>query len=123
MIPASGMERINALVTQSIGDGVMDAAVGIRYEQFLRPEEKQWDEWMEGQARKISQALDTLEMWRGAKIQEMHIGSISVAAALGYLDFRQPDLGWREGRPVLTQMLATFSKRTSMVESDPEKPT
>ena len=58
MFPADGIDRVNALVTQSIGDGIMDAAVGIRYEQALRPEEKQWDHWMDGQFRKISQSLD-----------------------------------------------------------------
>ncbi|MEM7215653.1 MAG: glutathione S-transferase N-terminal domain-containing protein [Pseudomonadota bacterium] len=121
MIPHDGMERINSLVAQSIGDGIMDAAVGIRYEQALRPEEKQWDEWLDGQFRKISQSLDVLENWRGARIQDMHIGSIAVASALSYLDFRQPQFEWREGRPVLTQMLATFSERTSMIETDPQK--
>ena len=46
MIPEQGIERVNVLVAQSIGDGLMDAAVAVRYEQFLRPEEKQWDTWM-----------------------------------------------------------------------------
>lgn len=121
MIPENGSDRINALVTQSIGDGIMDAALGIRYEQALRPEEKQWDEWIDGQFGKISKSLDVLETWRGSRIQDMHIGSIAVAAALSYLDFRQPQYDWREGRPVLTQMLETFSKRTSMIETDPQK--
>ncbi|MEM7069865.1 MAG: glutathione S-transferase N-terminal domain-containing protein [Pseudomonadota bacterium] len=120
MIPESGMERINALVTQSIGDGIMDATVGIRYEQALRPEEKQWDKWLDGQFVKISKSLDVLETWRGARIQDVHIGSISIASALGYLDLRQPQFEWREGRPVLTQMLATFSERSSMVLTAPK---
>lgn len=122
LIPASGMERTNALVTEALGDGIMEAAVGIRYELALRPKEKQWDEWTDGQFRKITQALDTLEMWRGAKLPEIHIGSIAVVSALGYLDFRFPDFDWRTDRPVLTQMFATFSKRKSMIESNPEKP-
>ncbi|MGI9350065.1 MAG: glutathione S-transferase N-terminal domain-containing protein [Rhizobiaceae bacterium] len=121
MIPEEGMERINALVAQSIGDGLMDAAVGIRYEQFLRPEEKQWDEWIDGQFRKISQSLDVLESWRGGRMQDIHIGSIAVASALSYMDFRHGQFDWRESRPVLTQMLATFSQRASMQETDPEK--
>jgi len=121
MLPASGADRINVQVAQSIGIGIMDAAVGIRYEQAYRPEEKQWDKWMDGQFHKITKALDVLETWRGGRIQDMHIGSITIAAALGYLDFRHSQLNWREGRPVLTQMYETFSKRTSMMETDPEK--
>jgi len=114
------MRKYNALVTQSTADGIMDAAVSIRYEQAVRPEDKQWDQWIEAQFRKIDSALDFLEHWRPARLQDIHIGSITVASALGYLDFRQPQHDWREGRPVLAQMYATFSKRTSMLESDPE---
>ncbi len=121
LLPASGMERYNVLVTQSIGDGIMDAAVASRYEKALRPEGKQWDGWVDAQVEKIVKALDTLEMWRGARLPEVHIGSISVACALGYLDYRFSDLDWRKERPILTQMLDTFSKRTSMKVSDPAK--
>ena len=120
LIPESGTERINALTTQAMGDGILDAAVGTRYELFLRPQDKQWQEWVDGQMRKVIQSLDVLETWRGAKLQDIHIGSITIAAALGYLDFRQPDLGWRQGRPILTQMYETFSQRTSMLETTPE---
>ncbi len=120
MIPPNGTERMNVLVTQSLGDGVMDAAVGIRYEQALRPAEKQWQDWMDGQFAKIERSLGVLETWRGARIQNMHLGSISVACALAYLDFRHPQFDWRENRPVLTQMLATFSQRSSMINTRPE---
>ena len=120
MIPVDGMDRYNVLVAQSIGDGIMDAAVGMRYEGFLRPEEKQWDVWLEGQRSKITRALDVLETWRPARLQDIHLGSISVASALAYLDFRQPEFDWRDGRPVITQMLATFSARKSMTETVPE---
>ena len=112
--------RWNTLVTQSIGNGIMEAAVGVRYEQALRPQEHQWDVWMNGQFAKIDKALDVLETWRGARIQDMHIGSITVACALAYLDFRHGDRDWRDGRPVLTQMLDTFSRRTSMLQTRPE---
>lgn len=120
MIPAEGIERINILTTQAIGDGILEAAVGVRYETFLRPEEKQWDQWVDGQMLKVGQALDSLETWRGAKLQDIHLGSITIASALGYLDFRQPDYDWRSGRPVLTQMYETFSQRTSMIETKAE---
>jgi hypothetical protein len=117
MLPADGMERYNTLVCQAMGDGIMETAVAIRYEQALRPKEYQWDVWMDAQQKKIVQALDVLETWRAGRLQDIHLGSISVASALSYLDFRQPDFNWREGRPVLTQMLATFTKRESMLKT------
>ena len=75
---------------------------------------------MKAQQTKIVQALDVLETWRAGHIQDVHMGSIAVASALSYLDFRQPDFDWRQGRPVLTQMLATFSERESMKNSKPD---
>lgn len=121
MIPLDGNDRYNVLVAQSIGDGIMEAAVAVRYEQALRPEDKQWDDWLNAQFLKISQALDVAETWRGARVQDIHVGSISIASALSYLDFRHGGFDWREGRPVLTQMLDTFSQRASMSETDPTK--
>ena len=120
LLPVDGMERYNTLVCQAMGDGIMETAVSIRYEQALRPKEFQWDVWMDAQQKKIVQALDVLETWRAGRLQDIHLGSISVAAALGYLDFRQPDFDWRESRPVLTQMLATFSERESMKQTKPD---
>ena len=98
----------------------MEAAVAIRYEQFLRPKEKQWDTWNDDQFVKIRQSLDVLETWRGARIQDIHVGTMSVASGLSYLDFRHGSFDWRKGRPVLTQMLETFSKRDSMLKTVPE---
>ncbi len=119
MIPLSGEERFHALVTQSMGNGVLEAAVLVRYEQALRPEEKRWDEWVDGQFAKISQTLDVLESWGPARIQKIHVGTITVACALAYLDFRFPAFDWRKGHPVLTQMDATFSQRQSMQLTKP----
>jgi hypothetical protein len=42
------------------------------------------------------------------------LGSISVAAALAYIDFRHGDLGWRNGRSKLADWFADFSSRPSM---------
>ena len=120
MLPAEGMDRYNVLVCQAMGDGIMDVAVPIRYEQALRPQEYQWDVWLNAQQKKIVQTLDVLETWRHGRLQDIHVGSISVASALAYLDFRQPDFDWRDGRPVLTQMLATFSERESMKQTSSE---
>ena len=120
MLPAEGMDRYNVLVCQAMGDGIMETAVAIRYEQALRPQEFQWNVWMDAQQKKIVQALDVLETWRAGRLQDIHLGSISVASALSYLDFRQPDFNWREGRPVLMQMLATFSERESMLKTKAE---
>lgn len=47
------------------------------------------------------------------------IGAISIGCALGYLDFRYPDLDWRDGRPSCTEWFALFDERPSMAATRP----
>jgi glutathione S-transferase len=46
-------------------------------------------------------------------------GSIAVACALGYLDFRYATLAWRQRCPKTAQWFDTFAKRDSMVATQP----
>ena len=50
----------------------------------------------------------------------LDIGTISVACALGYLDFRYSDEGWRDSRPKLAAWYESFVARPSMTETGPE---
>ncbi|MBL4597635.1 MAG: glutathione S-transferase [Rhizobiaceae bacterium] len=113
-------QRFDALVCEALGDGLMDAAVASRYEGFVRPEEKQWDKWIEGQFKKIGSGLDYLETWKGARLEEVNIGSISVIVALGYLDFRHSEYDWRANHPYLSGVYANWTKRPSMVATNPD---
>lgn len=47
LIPRDGAARWRRLTLASLADGIMDAAVMIRYETALRPAEKHWDEWLD----------------------------------------------------------------------------
>jgi glutathione S-transferase len=44
-----GADRFDVLRREALADGIMDAAVLMRYEEVLRPEDKRWDGWMVGQ--------------------------------------------------------------------------
>lgn len=118
LFPRRGQARWTALRRQALADGILDAAVGTRYETFLRPEGLRWPEWIEGQMQKIRRSLDVLE--DETLGDEVDIGTISVACALGYLDFRYPQEGWRDSRPRLAAWFEGFSARASMSETRPE---
>src|SRR4029078_7353897 len=49
LFPAKGKARWAALRQQALGDGLLDAALLARYENFLRPTDKRWSEWSDGQ--------------------------------------------------------------------------
>ncbi len=103
----------------ALAQGLCDTAVNLRYETGLRPESLQWDEWIARQNERISAVLDDLEANWQSELTDVHVGSIGVAVALGYLDFRYPDLGWREGRPNMTAFYDSFSQRPSMQATTP----
>jgi glutathione S-transferase len=118
MFPDNGDARWNAVRRQALADGILDAAVGTRYETFLRPEEFRWPDWINAQLTKVRRSLDAIESETLGDIVD--IGTISVACALGYLDFRYPDEGWRDSRPKLAAWYQEFAKRPSMRETQPD---
>ena len=97
----------------------MDAAVLTRYETFLRPEERRWPEWIEGQKLKFRRALDALEAEAEDFGDTVDIGTITIGCALGYLDFRYADEDWRATRPRLAAWFERFSERPSMARTAP----
>ncbi|MDE2050334.1 MAG: glutathione S-transferase [Gammaproteobacteria bacterium] len=120
IFPAAGPARWTALRRQALADGIMDAAVLTRYEQAVRPKELRWQEWADGQLLKIRTALDALER---EDLQDVFdIGTISVACALGYLDLRFADEGWRKSRPRLAAWAAAIGKRPSLAATAPPPP-
>jgi glutathione S-transferase len=119
LFPASGPARWRALTEQSLADGILDAGILLRYEGVVRPPEKQSEEWRGGQLDKITCALDQLERQASGLGERLDIGTITIGCALGWLDFRFGDLGWREGRPALAAWFERFSTRPSMAGSRP----
>jgi glutathione S-transferase len=120
LIPRDGAARWRRLTLASMADGIMDAAVLVRYETAMRPAEKHWDQWLDEQRKKIRRTLAALEADAIAELaSHFDIASISVACALGYLDFRHPDLQWRDANPKLAAWYAEVSQRPSMLQTQP----
>ena len=118
LFPAEGTARWTALRRQATADGLLDAALLIRYEHNLRPEPQRWQEWTDGQYRKLRQALATLaEENLGS---ELTIGEIAAGCALGYLDFRFPGEDWRAAHPALGAWYAGIAERPSFAATWPK---
>ena len=120
LIPLGGSARWRRLTLASTADGIMDAAVLIRYERGLRPAQKQWQAWMTAQSDKVLRALASLEQNAMAELaSHFDIAAISLACALAYLDLRLPDLDWRTPNPQLTAWYAEVGQRPSMLATRP----
>ncbi|MBU4627715.1 glutathione S-transferase family protein [Pseudomonas sp. BF61] len=120
LIPRDGSARWRRLTLASMADGIMDAAVLVRYETAMRPADKHWDSWLQEQRNKIRRALAELEQDAIAELaSHFDIAAISVACALAYVDFRHPDLQWRSSNPKLAAWYAEVSQRPSMLATQP----
>jgi glutathione S-transferase len=108
--------RWKALGLQALGDGVADAAVTLRYE-VAEPEERRNADRMTRCKATIAAGIDALERVNFAK--DPTIGEIAVACALGYIDFRLPDLDWKGSHPKLSAWFARFCEYPSMKATQP----
>jgi len=120
MLPADGAGRWATLRLQALADGLMDAAILRRYEGWIRPEDKRWPDWDAAQRAKVTGALDALEVEADVLAPVPTLGTIAVACALGYLDFRFADEPWRANRPKLAKWYEDhWAKRPSMIATAP----
>jgi glutathione S-transferase len=116
LFPPSGPARWRALKFQSLGDGILDAAVPCRGEQG-KPQEDARDTQIARYKAVFARAVDTLEVDPPHK--HVDIGSITVACALGYLDFRFADDAWRPQHPKLAAWFEVFSANKGIAETAP----
>ncbi|BEU98799.1 glutathione S-transferase (plasmid) [Acidovorax sp. DW039] len=115
LIPIGGPARWDVLTMQSLGDGILDAALLARYEEVARPESLRWSEWRTAQLSKSLSSLTFLSqnfhLLEGSKVD---LGTLSIACALWYLDLRFAELEWRLRFPKIATWYAEFSLRPSL---------
>lgn len=118
LIPEDASRRWRALRLQALAQGIADAGIAVRWETERRPPELRWDELRDGQLRKIAAACDLLEddlddRDEAPDVGAPHIGSIALATALSWIDFRAV-YAFRDGRPRLAAWYARIDARPSM---------
>ncbi len=109
--------RWKALGLAALGDGIADAAVAY---VILGRENPVPEAARKRQMDTVLAALDALERVNFAK--DPTIGEISIGCALGYVDFRLPDLDWKSSRPKLSAWYAKFCDYPSMKATVPSAP-
>ena len=114
IIPAEPARRFRSLTQQALADGIMEAAVLLRYETLWREPAMRSQQWIAYQGDKISRALSAFEPAPPEELSD--IGTIALACALGYLDLRL-DGAWRADHPRLVAWLDLFSAATPSFEA------
>lgn len=122
LLPGDALAAVRVRQTEALADGICDAAITALLES-RRPAEQRSDAVIARQLEKVARGLDVLER-RAAGREWLHgdaigLGDIAVATALGYLDLRFPEFGWRDGRPALAALAARMFARQSFVDTVP----
>jgi len=115
LFPKSGVERIRTLTLGSLCDGILDAALLLVYEKRFRPEDRWHVPWQTRQQGKIDRAIEHLERSPPAWGASPDYGHLTLACALGYLDFRHEGK-WRAGHPRLMAWLDQFAESVPAFE-------
>ena len=118
LIPTDRVERNEVLRLHALGDGIMEAAVA-SVTEGRRPADKQWQGFHDSQHAKINGALAAIESQANTFADRVNLGTLTVGAALGYLDLRFADWGWRRTCPSLRAWYERFSQRPSMRATEP----
>jgi glutathione S-transferase len=119
LFPRDFPERLVALRRQSLGDGMLDTLLMWRGEA-TRPPAQQSIKHMQAWRLKTKVSVDTLEEEADRlAASPFSIGHIALGVALGYIDFRFPELKWREGHPKLAAWHASFEARPSAKANTP----
>jgi glutathione S-transferase len=123
LLPDEPVKRFRILTLQSQSLGIADAGVAWRYEMVMRPETLRWVQYADRQKKRMMMALDDIEANWTTSLGDVDVGTIALASALGYLDFRFADWDWRTGRPALTAYYGRFAQRPSMTATQHANPT
>jgi glutathione S-transferase len=126
LIPANGRERAEIKTWEALADGVCDAAILVRLEQNMpavRSPEQQSAVWIARQMDKVHKGVEAMARGLGEKPfcggNSYSLADVAVGAALGYLDFRFPQISWREEHPNLAKLAGKLALRQSFIDTAP----
>jgi glutathione S-transferase len=106
------------LTGHALANGMLDAMFAMVIER-RRPEAERSLHWQNRWAAAVLRAADVLEADARLLAGDLSLAQITIGAALGYADFRLPDLRWRTGRPRLADWFTAFAVRPSMIATVP----
>jgi glutathione S-transferase len=125
LIPAVGRERAEVKTWEALADGMLDASIMARMESTWtgRTEAQRSQAWIDRQLVKVSDAVKAMSQGLGDKPFcagiHLSLADISVGCALGYLDFRFPQIDWRSEYPSLVKLHDKLMQRPSFADTIP----
>lgn len=123
LIPSGERAAARVKTWEALADGMVDAAVLLRIEHWQRAQEQRDPAWIQRQTGKLDAALAALSRGLGDGqwcAEGMYsLADVALGCALGYLDYRLPDTGWRARHANLAQWADRLFARPSFAGTAP----
>ena len=125
LIPDRGRERAEVKTWEALSDGLLDAAILARLEATWpgRKESERSQAWIDRQLKKIDDSLIAMDRALAERSNcvgiQISLADIAVGVAVGYLDFRFPQIDWRGQHPNLGALYERLSQRQSFKDTLP----
>ncbi|MEI8155951.1 MAG: glutathione S-transferase N-terminal domain-containing protein [Burkholderiales bacterium] len=125
LIPSVGRERAEIKTWEALADGLMDAAILARLEATWagRTKAQRSQAWIDRQLGKVGMTVKAMSSGLGEKpfCGGIHfsLADVAVGCALGYLDFRFPQIDWRIDNPNLVRLHDKLMQRASFADTVP----
>ena len=123
LLPQGGRARAEVKCWEALADGMLDAGILLRLENTVRAESERSQTWIARQFNKVESAIKAMSAGLGSKPWasdgKYSLADISVGCALGWLEFRFPQLGWREQYQNLSRHVDKLNKRQPFIDTVP----
>jgi glutathione S-transferase len=125
LIPTTGRERAAVKTWEALADGLLDASILARLERHWphRQAHERSQAWVDRQMGKVQDSLRAMSRGLGDQAwcsgKQLSLSDIAVGSALGYLDFRFPEVDWRTPYPNLHRLHDRLMQRPSFIETRP----
>jgi glutathione S-transferase len=126
LIPDKGRERAEVRTWEALADGLLDASILARLEATWpgRSAEQRSQAWIDRQLAKVDQALAAMSHGLGERAwctpgTHFTLADIAVGCALGYTDFRFPEVAWRARHANLARLYDKLAQRQSFIDTVP----
>ena len=125
LIPATGRGRAEVKTWEALADGMLDAAILVRLERTFegRKDSERCQAWIDRQMGKVQASLQAMSVGLADKpyCSAIHpsLSDIAVGCALGWLEFRFPEITWRTDYPNLGRLLDKLMLRPSFADTKP----
>lgn len=121
LVPPNGRSRVEVKTWEVLADGLLEAAVLMRMEQTQRTESQRSPAWIARQMGKVEASLEAMSHALADKPWcvdgKYSLADIALGCALGYLDFRFAQLGWRAQFSNLARHAEKLFARQSFIDT------